>query len=210
MSDNGVWTEGLLIFYDVFAYLEGALDRLGSSLVGSLDIEGMRRREAFEADLTFYLGADWLETHKPRPEVQRYLDHLHSLEEENPHLLMAYIYHLYMGMLSGGQILRKKRLLVGKLFGGGESDDAGNAVTHYGGYKIRQLKTQLAEAMNEAAQLLDDVTRTQLIEESREVFVRNNEIVGTVKGTNQVIARKLMYMAVVLLILFFIYSYLFR
>jgi len=210
LSDSGVWAEGLLVFYDIFRYLEEALDRLSDSLVGELDVEGMRRRGAFEADLGFYLGADWQGTHEPRPAVRGYLSHLEQLEEEQPHLLMAYIYHLYMGMLSGGQVLRRKRQLVGRLFGGGrESDTAGNAVTYYGSHEIRQLKTRLAAAMNAAAHQLDDVTRSQLIAESRQVFVRNNEIVATVQGANRVLVQKLTNLAVVCGILAFAYWLLF-
>jgi heme oxygenase len=41
--------------------------------------------------------------------VKSYLEHLKKIENENPLLLAAYIYHLYMGLLSGGQILAKKR-----------------------------------------------------------------------------------------------------
>ena len=203
-----MWAEGLLVFYDVFAYLESALDRLGDSLVGDLDISGMRRREAFEADLAHYLGADWQQRHVPRPAVQRYLDHLTQLERDEPHLLMAYIYHLYMGLLSGGQVLRGKRQLLGKLFGG--ADGPGNAVTDYGSHKIRHLKMQLAAAMNAAAEKLDDVTRSQLIEESREVFVRNNEIVATVRGADRVVVQKLTYLLLAAGLLAVLYWLLFR
>ncbi|XP_037071146.1 heme oxygenase-like [Pollicipes pollicipes] len=210
LSDNGVWAEGLLVFYDVFAWLEGALDRLGASLVGELDIEGMRRRDAFEADLTFYLGADWQGTHVPRPAVRRYLEHLEQLEREEPHLLMAYVYHLYMGLLSGGQVLRRKRQLVGRLLGRGESDEAGNAVTYYGQHKIGHLKRQLAAAMDHAAQLLDDVTRERVVEESKQVFLRNNEIVATVRGANEVLLRKLRNAVIVVVIIVLLYWMLFR
>ena len=72
-----------------------------------------------------------------------------------------------MGLLSGGQVLRGKRQLLGRLFGSG-GDAPGNAVTDYGAHKIRHLKTQLAAAMNAAADQLDDITRRQLIDESRE------------------------------------------
>ena len=136
------------------------------------------------------MGSDWRQRHVSRPAVQRYLDHLTRLERDEPHLLMAYIYHLYMGLLSGGQVLRGKRQLLGRLFGSG-GDAPGNAVTDYGAHKIRHLKTQLAAAMNAAADQLDDITRRQLIDESREVFVRNNEIVATVRGADQVVLRSL-------------------
>ena len=33
-----------------------------------------------------------------------------KVEDENPYLLIAYIYHLYMGLFSGGQVLRAKVL----------------------------------------------------------------------------------------------------
>lgn len=208
LSDNGVWAEGLLVFYDIFAYLESALDRLSDSLVGDLDVTGMRRRAAFEADIGHYLGADWKASHVPRPAVQRYVDHLQQLERDEPHLLMAYIYHLYMGLLSGGQVLRGKRRLLGRLLGG--ADGPGNAVTDYGAHTIRQLKVRLAAAMNSAADQLDDVTRRQLIDESREVFVRNNEIVATVRGAERVVVRKLGGVAILLLLLAVLYWLLVR
>jgi hypothetical protein len=31
-----------------------------------------------------------------------------KIEEDNPYLLIAYVYHLYMGLFSGGQILGAK------------------------------------------------------------------------------------------------------
>ncbi len=31
-----------------------------------------------------------------------------QIEEENPYLLIAYIYYLYMGLFSGGQVLTAK------------------------------------------------------------------------------------------------------
>ena len=48
MSADHVWAEGLLVFYEVFLYLEGALDRYSHTLIGEVDVPGMRRKEAFE------------------------------------------------------------------------------------------------------------------------------------------------------------------
>lgn len=48
MSENRVWAEGLLVFYEVFRYLEEAMDRYSHTLIGELDIAGMRRTQAFE------------------------------------------------------------------------------------------------------------------------------------------------------------------
>lgn len=66
-------------------------------------------------DLAYYLGPDWKKGYAPRESVCQYLKHLEKLEAENPYFLLAYVYHLYMGLLSGGQILRRKRALLQKL-----------------------------------------------------------------------------------------------
>ena len=63
----------------------------------------------------------------------KYIDHLkHIAEEDEPLLLVAYIYHLYMGLLSGGQILSKKR----QLFGSDNGKVKGTAVTTFEGIYI--------------------------------------------------------------------------
>ena len=67
----------------------------------------MARTEAFESDLNHYYGQEWKKQYQVRPEVQSYLDHLQEIEKQNPYLIMAYVYHLYMGIFSGGQILMK-------------------------------------------------------------------------------------------------------
>ncbi|KAJ9600796.1 hypothetical protein L9F63_001008 [Diploptera punctata] len=110
LSDNDVWAEGLLVFYEIFRFLDEAMEHLKDTHVGQLCIDGMQRTEAFQKDLNYYLGADWTKDYKPRESVAKYLIHLKNLEKSDPDLLMAYIYHLYMGLLSGGQILRKKAL----------------------------------------------------------------------------------------------------
>ena len=111
INDDSVWAEGLLIFYEVFKFLELALSTHSDSLIGDLLIEHMERRQAFEADLAFFYGSNWAENYTVRSEVQIYLDHLREIEKENPYLLVPYIYHLYMGLLSGGQILQAKVIL---------------------------------------------------------------------------------------------------
>ena len=104
LSDNRVWAEGVSVFYHVFRFLEEALERKGDSLLGELRAdELMDRTAAFEKDLHFYRGAEWREE-SLRPSVSEYLEHLRRVEEEDPYLLVAYVYHLYMGLLSGGQV----------------------------------------------------------------------------------------------------------
>jgi heme oxygenase len=45
---------------------------------------------------------------KDDQEINKIYFHFRQIEEENPYLLIAYIYHLYMGLFSGGQVLTAK------------------------------------------------------------------------------------------------------
>lgn len=172
------------------------------SLIGDLLIPGMTRTAAFEADLNHYLGDAWRDDYTVRPEVQNYLQHLRKLEEQDPYLLIAYIYHLYMGLFSGGQVLRAKKFV--SLSSVDKSEVAGNSVTSYGELSIGTLKKELKMAINTLADNLDQETRQAILEEGVNVFKLNNTIIASVKGVDEVLRRRLLKLliAVVLLLLF--------
>ena len=97
--------------------------------MGDLDIEGLRRSHALEKDLDHFFGPSWRTKENPEA-VTKYIEHLQKIaDEDEPQLLIAYIYHLYMGLLSGGQILAKKR----QLFGTDSKNSPGTAVTTFEG-----------------------------------------------------------------------------
>lgn len=201
MSDNSVWAEGLLCFYEIFKFLEQALDRLSHTLLGELDIQGMRRTKAFEEDLCFYYGKEWMETvYHPSPAVTAYLDYLTVLERENPHMLAAYIYHLFMGLFSGGQILRKKRALESsfkfKTAGSSTDNQPGESVTDFGDVPIFKLKKQMVDAMENIASQLGEEDKWKLIEESKTVFRMNNKMIRTI-NTNRIVLRKFFNFAMI-------------
>ncbi|XP_014207503.1 heme oxygenase 1 [Copidosoma floridanum] len=165
-SNDKVWADGLLVFYEIFRYLEAAMLRLKNTEVGQLRINGLQRTEAFEKDLEFYLGKHWMKNYTPRESVVKYLIRLRELEEKDPLLLMAYIYHLNMGLLSGGIILRKKRQLMQKI--NPFKTDAltlGNNLTDFGECSIYELKSEMRSRMNEIAKSLDLETKNKLLEE---------------------------------------------
>ena len=69
----------------------------------------MHPLQALEQDLSYFLGKDWNgASYEIRPEVAEYLTRLKAVEADNPYLLVAYIYHMYMGLLSGGQVRGKE------------------------------------------------------------------------------------------------------
>ncbi|XP_069673121.1 uncharacterized protein Ho [Periplaneta americana] len=203
LSDNSVWAEGLLVFYEIFRYLEEAMVRLKDTHVGKLCIEGMQRTESFEKDLSFYLGSDWAKDYKPRESVVKYLLHLRELENSDPDQLVAYIYHLYMGLMSGGQILRKKRVVFSKFTSSQQTYE--DAVTDFGENSIPNMKKDLMTAMNGIAEVLNEETKQKLIEESKTVFVLNNEIIRSVRGANEVILKKIIILIIIISLIIVVY-----
>ncbi|XP_073989906.1 heme oxygenase isoform X2 [Rhodnius prolixus] len=202
-----VWAEGLLIFYEIFRFLEQAMSANKESNLCKMYVNGMERTSAFEEDLKFYLGDDWKKNYTVRESVAKYLSHLKELESTNTDLLIAYVYHLYMGLLSGGQILRKKRE-IGKrlLVNSKDSNTKGNAVTDFGNLNIHDLKQKIVDNVNSIADSLDEDTKFKIIVESRMVFKLNNEIVKSIEGTNVILLKKVFIFSVIVLIIFMLWK----
>lgn len=228
MSDDHIWAEGLLIFYEIFRFLEETLTRLSPRLEVFNKMQkvliGIERTRAFEEDLEFYFGSEFLRTYIIRPSVANYLRHLKILEEREPLRLLAYIYHLYMGLLSGGQILKKKRDLkqkfttLGGIIGNRSANPnprSSDAVTRMGfdGRSISDIKKDIAFTMNDIASDLSKDEKDSLISESLLVFQYNNEIIRSVKNTGKVavlavLTNPLFILLILILIIFFWYLFL--
>ncbi|GBP16850.1 Heme oxygenase 1 [Eumeta japonica] len=183
LRDEKVWGGGLFVFYHIFAYLEDARIRLKNAEFDSLFVNKVLfRKEAFEQDLQHYLGEEWHSLEKSEA-LKKYIQHLEELERDNPLMLMAYVYHLYLGLLSGGQILAKKR----KMFGQKENQDMYiDNVTNFNGVDISKMKTEFREAMNKVAETMSPEEKQAFIDESNRVFLLNNSIVHSVGGQNKV------------------------
>lgn len=224
MSKNEVWVEGISLFYPIFRYLEMALERHQDSLLGDfLSIKDVfNRTKAFEKDLEHFNGQNWRDTFEDevlrRPQVSKYLHHLSVIEDENPYLLMAYIYHLYMGLLSGGQVLillkswslkifktpHFAQILQGKrrLFKLKKSDEVrdGEALTHFG-ESIPSLKRKIKTTTNAVSEEIDEETKQMILSEGVRVFELNNELVKTVKGVDDIFRATLIKALAVIVVL---------
>lgn len=142
-----------------------------------------------------------------RESVVKYLMRLREVEDTDSLLLMAYIYHLYMGLLSGGIILRKKRQIVQKIAPFQDQQrSAGNRVTNFGDYNVYELKREMRETMNRIADTIDEDTKNKLIEESKTVYVLNNELIRSVRGAGIVIIKRVIYF--VSAVVFFLFVFL--
>jgi len=184
-----VWCDGLLVFYEIFKFLE---ENVSQQI---LPVE-YHRTEQFEKDISFFKGCDdWRKTYKVREPVQQYLNHLYEINERNPLLLIAYVYHLYMGLLSGGQILSKKRKIANKFkanFSEQTNDHVlGSNVTSFPNKSVLELKNNLRSTIDEFSQNFDDDLRHELIEESKKVFELNNVIISSVQGVGAQLRKNL-------------------
>ncbi len=193
LSNNKVWADGLQIFYEIFRYLER------NTPAEYLPIE-YHRTAAFESDLAYYLGDDWQMEYSVRESVHKYLNHLDEIKNKDKKLLVAYVYHLYMGLLSGGQILQKKRKLMNNIMGG---NDEGCAVTIFDGYAIGDLKKRMRDLVDNLGDEWDDDVKAEILKESRRVFELNNEIVSTVQGAGQVALFKIGIAVLVVVVAYF-------
>ena len=187
LSDDTVWSEGILTFTNIYLFLEEALTRNQDSLLGDLDIEGMRRAEAFTKDLKSFYGNQWeqkLQDMRETPCVKNYISHLEKVESEDPYLLSAYIYHLYMGLLSGGQILSAKKRISGK--SGSEGEEIFKVEKPN---SVSSLKKKIREAMENMSEHLDEETKENILNEGVRVFELNNTLIHSVRGVNEALWR---------------------
>jgi len=200
LTDDTVWKQGILTFSCVYKHLEQALERNKDSLLGDLDVDGLRRTQQFDNILQHYYGEAWqseFEDMKKTPAVTNYLQHLIDIERQNPYLLAAYIYHLYMGLLSGGQILSLKRSVSGKTEVGGDD------IFHYEApHTVQSIKKSLRSATEEMAANLDSETQELVVNEGIKVFELNNTLINSVEGVNEAfgkLVKWMMLMAVLIL-----------
>jgi heme oxygenase 2 len=186
LNNDEVWADGLLVFYEIFKYLE---ENVSSTV---LPVE-LHRTQQFENDLEFYKGRDWQKTYKVREQVQMYLNHLYQINEKNPILLIAYVYHLYMGLLSGGQILAKKRKIFNRKENEQRDDqpdiEPGFNLTSFPNKSIVEMKNNLRHTIDESSKDFHEKLRQDLIEESKKVFELNNVVIQSVEGVGAQLRR---------------------
>lgn len=197
MTDSKVWVEGLRRFYVVFQYLEMAMKKEeNSSLHKFAQINGLFRTQKFESSLRHYLGENWpSDLTKAMSEYSNYLLHL---EKENHVLLSPFIYHMYMGILSGGQILMAKQRMA---FSDGKGSEA-----FYFDVNVREAKNQLRSEMNELAEKLDDETKLRLLKESKMVYLLNNKLVKEVKVPTEVLLIKLIFIVGIIIFVIILWN----
>lgn len=181
------------MFYEVFKYLE-------ANVPEELLPKEIYRTKAFEQDLDFYLTPEWRKDYVPREAVKRYIDHLENVKAKNPVLLFSYVYHLYMGLLSGGQILQKKRSLAGRWGKVDESNEGRMVTTYPADQSIAEMKTRMRALVDQLAADWDEEFQREFITECKFVFELNNQLVATIKSADKVGRKRLAFILGLLII----------
>ena len=101
---------------EVCAMAEGVLN----------DLPDVRRAPKILEDFQELWGKD-AEPPKPKPSIQKYVDHIMSIKED-PEKLMAHIYTRHMGDLSGGQMIKKRIPGEGRLYMFADPDNLKTAI----------------------------------------------------------------------------------
>jgi len=152
-----LWFRALTRFELVFSELEDALDNVED--LEAFDIPGIRIKHHISEDLDNYYGKD---RKTDSAAGKMWISTVRKLRDEDPRLIAAYIYHMYLGLYSGGKILRHKFKLPGQTL---DLDERSNNV-----------KSSLKTAMKNLV-LSDAALAQKLIEHSENLFKLNNLII---------------------------------
>lgn len=131
LTSRPLYGEAIALFAPIYRRIEKILSQQKShSQLGKLQpfLPTLCRGAGFEADMQFYLNEEQLAAIKARqargepPELAAYLARLDELEKNDPILLLAYAYHMYMAIFAGGFQIRR---MVTKAMGLTRGQEAG-------------------------------------------------------------------------------------
>ena len=199
LTSKPLYAEAISLFWPIFLELETLLEKHADheqlKLLHPL-LHIIRRAPRFEQDFASLLGNEilvrevmqrrlWMsgqsKMYSP-PELQAYIDRLRHLSEEKPIALIAYVYHMYMAILAGGAMI--KRMV--KIAYGLKSDDGVRIFVlpyddEFPNSKV--IRNKLKHILNHDMQLTEN-DKQLILQESSQVFQRNNALVATVKDSD--------------------------
>ncbi|SEG76135.1 heme oxygenase [Thermomonospora echinospora] len=153
----------------VYDLLEEAADRMRDDEVGGLfDLDGLRRREALQADLAFFHGPDWAERTTANEATRRYCERMREVCFDWPGGFVAHHYTRYLGDLSGGQVIGDR---VSRTYG--LTGDEGVRFYRFA-ERPKRLKDRYRELLDTAP--WDEAERLRIIEEVRTAYRLNAEL----------------------------------
>ncbi|GAA2453368.1 biliverdin-producing heme oxygenase [Actinomadura vinacea] len=156
--------------HPVYDLLEQATDRMSADPVaGPFALDGLRRRQALEADLAYLYGPGWRDRLRRLPATLRYCDRLREVCFDWPGGFVAHHYTRYLGDLSGGQYIGAQvRKTLGLAAG-----DPGVRFYRFPG-KPKAYKDHYRGLLDTAP--WDETERAKIIDEVRRAYRLNAEI----------------------------------
>lgn len=182
LSDRRVYVKALESFYYIYSTFEEEFDRQRRNFpkIGALYFEELRRKKAFERDLQFFLGENWLQKLQgPSPIVTRYVEHIKEVSSTKPWLILSYVITLYMALFRGGSVLRKI-LVVSMVLDKDSSDgvaiyDFSSSISDREAFFNKYIETVNALTLSEEQ-------KEEILEEKRAIFVWNDAVLNDIRS----------------------------
>lgn len=205
LSSPRIYRLLLVSFYYVFKALEEELEtrRLLYPKISPIYFRELLRTPAFEKDLGYYYECyanDMTNIPPPSPATCAYVAEMRAAVNEEPVLIMAYCQALYMGLLSGGVVIR--RWLINAF---GLTPPMGVAIFDFSDTisDVSNFKGAYADAINRVS--LSDALKARIIAQKKRVFECNNELINEVCSSNDYQRRMAIVCAKIIIVLFVIY-----
>jgi heme oxygenase len=223
LTSKPLYAEAISLFWPIYAELETIMTiHKNHPQLGCLYkfLPLLRRAPLFEKDMAALVGGKdddddedgavnelkrrritvdekGIETYSP-PELQQYISHLRRLSEEDPLLLLPYIYSMYSAIVAGGAIIKRmvKTSFALKSDAGVEmfdisfspkedqeqQQDPTCAVVVVCTNRA-DFRTAFRRTINEEMEISES-DQVRIVEEAPRVFVRNNALVATARESD--------------------------
>lgn len=190
LTSPSLYGEAVALFAPVFARMEQTLERhKDHAQVGKIYpiLDFIRRTPGFEADMHYYLTTERrkelkvMQENGDIPALDEYLQYLDKISKEDPVLILTFVYHQYAGILAGGQLIKA---MVRKAMGLSKDTNEGVAC-----FCIKDdtapkgVMARLRQILNEDIDLSEE-ERKKLVDEGATVFQLNDQLIGSISGTN--------------------------
>lgn len=179
LSSPRIYRLLLKSFYHVFKVMEEEIEqrRLQYPKIAPIYFRELRRTTAFEHDLSYFYNDD-PENRAPAPSAATaaYIADMRKAIHEDPVVLIAYSQTFYMGLLSGGLVLRRWITKAFQL-----TPPAGVAIfdfTHSVSSDVTSLKQGYTDAINSIA--LTHAQKARLVQQKKKIFESNNQLIKEV------------------------------
>ncbi len=200
LTSKPLYAEAISLFWPIYRELESLLEKHREhAQVGLLYplLPQLRRAHLFEDDIASLLGnkslAQQMMTRRRRmengeekflpPELHDYIHHLRKLSEEDPLLLVPYFHSMYGAIFAGGSIIKRmvKRAFSLKTDAGVEMFNVSLDGSRF--QNIAEFRTNMKRKIDEEMNIADE-DKTRIVNESPQVFLRNNALVATAQDTD--------------------------